>query len=713
VLQGAPEKIQVQLLLANLALQLGDLSPRLDQAIRPRPRRAHALRRKDLRRARAPTLARQRLRTVRAEPVAPVIDDRSVEAQLNGQGACALASLQPFNGLQHELPAVALGLVQGHRYALLVGELSEFTCLASGVHSTTGAPTAPVQANLTRYAAEAQGAFAPNTVRALRADTAVFTAWCQTSGVPALPAASQTVADFIDAMRAAKKRPATIRRYVSSIAHLHRAAELPVPSDSNAVKLALRRMMKGDGAAQQQADGLTRRLVDRALHAGGGRLRDLRNRALLAVAYDTLCRRSELVALLRQDLQAGPHGDGTLLVRRGKTDQEGAGMIRFLAPDTMKLLLDWAGAAESAAPWTRATWRGCSRRWRKAPAFPRSRWRASPATAPAWARRRTWRPATASRCRRSCKPAAGSRRRWSHATPSARSPAAAAPPSWQSCRTGCDGQARRALLLVTGPQSLAQQTLTQQGDPPCSFDVLRPCMCITTKLLRLEIGMTAPSHGDNVVRRRTRAGTLGAGGAGRDGRVVSRSSDDLVRAFVARTGRALARIAERMPRERLVEAVGAETDTDVLFRSLQHAAAIGSEIEATPPDPLTAAFLRGAEMKRALLRAEGGVMSGPELARHLGITPQGLGKKRDKGQVFWLEVGEGCVYPAFQVGPDGLLHGIREVLSAFQQGDHWARVNFMLTGDARLGGQRPLDVLRAGDVAAVVRAAHGYGEHGP
>ncbi len=205
--------------------------------------------------------------------------------------------------------------------------------------------TDPAHANLARYAKDAQGAFAPNTVRALRADTAVFSAWCHTAGVLALPAASQTVADFIDAMRAASKRPATIRRYVSSIAHLHRAAELPVPSDSNTVKLALRRMMKEDGAAQQQADGLTRRLVDRALHAGGSRLRDLRNRALLAVAYDTLCRRSELVALRRGDLQAGPHGDGTLLVRRGKTDQEGAGMVRFLAPDTMKLLHGWIEAA--------------------------------------------------------------------------------------------------------------------------------------------------------------------------------------------------------------------------------------------------------------------------------------------------------------------------------------------------------------------------------
>jgi integrase len=217
--------------------------------------------------------------------------------------------------------------------------------MANELTTTATITTDLAHANLARYAKDAQGAFAPNTVRALRADTAIFTAWCHAAGVPALPAVSRTVADFIDAMRAASKRPATIRRYVSSIAHLHRAAELPVPSDSNTVKLALRRMMKEDGATQQQADDLTRRLVDRALHAGGSRLRDLRNRALLAVAYDTLCRRSELVALQREDLQAGPHGDGTLLVRRGKTDQEGAGMVRFLAPDTMKLLHSWIEAA--------------------------------------------------------------------------------------------------------------------------------------------------------------------------------------------------------------------------------------------------------------------------------------------------------------------------------------------------------------------------------
>ena len=211
--------------------------------------------------------------------------------------------------------------------------------------TTTAATTELAHANLQRYAAEAQGAFAPNTVRALRADTAIFTAWCSHNGLQALPASPSTVARFVDAMRAGGKRPATVRRYVSSIAHLHRAAELPAPTDSNPVKLALRRITMADGAAQHQADGLNRRLVDRALHTGGITLRDLRNRALLAVAYDTLCRRSELVALRHEDLQHGPQGDGTILVRRGKTDQEGSGSIRFLAPDTMALLKEWIAAA--------------------------------------------------------------------------------------------------------------------------------------------------------------------------------------------------------------------------------------------------------------------------------------------------------------------------------------------------------------------------------
>ena len=239
--------------------------------------------------------------------------------------------------------------------------------MASEVATTrdVGAEAAQGQAlaNLAQYADEARGAFARNTERAIRADTAVFSAWCASRGEAALPAAPRTLADFVDAMQEeardgdpvpdggtpqkpkGPRKPATIRRYVSSVAHLHRAAGLPNPADSNAVRLALRRMAMKGNAAQEQAGGLTRRLADRLLGAGGARLRDLRNRALLAVAYDTLCRRSELVALLREDLHHGPHGDGTVKVRRGKTDQAGEGTVRYLAPDTMRMVLQWVEAA--------------------------------------------------------------------------------------------------------------------------------------------------------------------------------------------------------------------------------------------------------------------------------------------------------------------------------------------------------------------------------
>jgi hypothetical protein len=167
-----------------------------------------------------------------------------------------------------------------------------------------------------------------------------------------------------------------------------------------------------------------------------------------------------------------------------------------------------------------------------------------------------------------------------------------------------------------------------------------------------------------------------------------------------------------MPRDRLLAAVGAPTDTEVLFRSLREAAAIGAEILPDTPDPLTQAFLRGSEMKREMLKAEGGALSAQLLADHLGITPQGLGRKRQRNQVFWLEVGDGYVYPVFQIGRNGLLPGVREVLDAFTVSDPWMRVSFMLTGDARLGSKRPIDLLRKGKIDEVVTAAAAYGEHG-
>jgi integrase len=203
---------------------------------------------------------------------------------------------------------------------------------------------AAILANLQHHAEAARGAFASNTERALKSDVAIFTAWCRTSGLSSMPASPATVAGFIDAT-AETKAPATIRRYVSSVSTFHRAAGAANPAETMEVKLALKRMHREKGRVQVQAAPLSRALVDRMLAAGGNSPRELRNRALLAVGYDTLARRSELADLQAADIERGADGAATIIIRRGKTDQEGAGMVRFIASDSMVHVQAWIAAA--------------------------------------------------------------------------------------------------------------------------------------------------------------------------------------------------------------------------------------------------------------------------------------------------------------------------------------------------------------------------------
>jgi hypothetical protein len=52
------------------------------------------------------------------------------------------------------------------------------------------------------------------------------------------------------------------------------------------------------------------------------------------------------------------------------------------------------------------------------------------------------------------------------------------------------------------------------------------------------------------------------------------------------------------------------------------------------------------------------------------------------------------------------------VLPALAEHPSLAQIRFFLAGNLRLAKRRPLDVLREGDVAPVVRAAQAFGEHG-
>ena len=164
--------------------------------------------------------------------------------------------------------------------------ISETTCdfeLFAGVEHA-----AEVGEQLAVYFEAARGAFSHNTERALRADVEIFASWCRQRVLAALPASAATVVAFIDDM-ASVKAPATVRRYVSSIATLHRALRQTNPLQNALIRFALQRMHRLRGRRQAQVQGLTWPLRNRLLEAAGDRLIDVRNRALLAVATTHCC----------------------------------------------------------------------------------------------------------------------------------------------------------------------------------------------------------------------------------------------------------------------------------------------------------------------------------------------------------------------------------------------------------------------------------------
>ncbi len=193
---------------------------------------------------------------------------------------------------------------------------------------------------LDAYLEAASGAISANTERALRADIHVFTAWCRRNLTASFPASAKTLVAFIDEMTVSRT-PATVRRYLSSITTVQKGLGETSPLENASVQFALKRMHRRRGRRQTQVHGLTWPLRNRLLEAAGDRLMDARNCALLAVGYDTLLRRSELVALRVEDILEEMEGSATVLLRAGKTDAEGRGAALFLARDTVELVNAW------------------------------------------------------------------------------------------------------------------------------------------------------------------------------------------------------------------------------------------------------------------------------------------------------------------------------------------------------------------------------------
>jgi len=188
------------------------------------------------------------------------------------------------------------------------------------------------------------------TRRAYRGDWERFETWCGRFDLAARPARDETVAAYVVHLAEAGRKPSTIARSLVAISQAHKLSDLPSPTSSQLVRETVRGLRRHLGTAQRQVEPIDTTRLRAMLETLGSDNAGLRDRALLLVGFVGAFRRSELVAISREDLDERPDGI-VVALRVSKTDQEKAGRQvalprgsdRAMCP--VRALRDWLDAA--------------------------------------------------------------------------------------------------------------------------------------------------------------------------------------------------------------------------------------------------------------------------------------------------------------------------------------------------------------------------------
>jgi site-specific recombinase XerD len=189
-----------------------------------------------------------------------------------------------------------------------------------------------------------EGAYAPNTIRAYKSNFEFFIDFCDENNEIAFPAAPEILVKYIKHISSGLLKSSSIKIAIASISAIHRLNSEADPTHHADVKIEMRRMYRTLGRFAKQAYGINKDLLEKMIGATDDSLRGLRNRAILLVAYDTLCRRSEMVNLSIEDLKITQTNDERkieLTLRKSKTDPEGFGRPLYLSKKAQKAIFEW------------------------------------------------------------------------------------------------------------------------------------------------------------------------------------------------------------------------------------------------------------------------------------------------------------------------------------------------------------------------------------
>jgi site-specific recombinase XerD len=170
----------------------------------------------------------------------------------------------------------------------------------------------------------AANAIAGSTKRKYQSHTKHFGNWCRKHNLISLPATPETIALYLTDRANEGCKVSTLSQAMAAIKAAHELTDHENPCDSKKLKIVWQGIRRELGVAQDQKAPLLISDLKKILENIPHTLTGIRNKAILLIGFSGAFRRSEVVSLKTSDLMWTNEGL-MILLRRSKTDQDGAG----------------------------------------------------------------------------------------------------------------------------------------------------------------------------------------------------------------------------------------------------------------------------------------------------------------------------------------------------------------------------------------------------
>ena len=177
-----------------------------------------------------------------------------------------------------------------------------------------------------------------NTLRAYRADFQDFSAFCAKNGLSSMPTEPKILSLYLTHLSATSKF-STLKRRIASISVIHKMKGHYLDTKHPLIMENLHGIKRVKGSNQKSKKPILindLKLIVNVIEKDKNDKNRFKNRALILIGFAGGFRRSELVAILYEDVDFVSEGV-KIFVKRSKTDQSGEGMTKgipyFSNPD--------------------------------------------------------------------------------------------------------------------------------------------------------------------------------------------------------------------------------------------------------------------------------------------------------------------------------------------------------------------------------------------